>query len=66
MRVSTLDQNERRQLEDRVLDLRVLVQGLTRKGARVEFFKEHLLFTGDDSPMANLVVSVMGALAEFE
>lgn len=47
-------------------DLRALVQGLTRKGVRVEFAKESLVFTGEDSPMANLMLSVMGALAEFE
>jgi DNA invertase Pin-like site-specific DNA recombinase len=47
-------------------DLRALVQRLTRKGVRVEFVKEHLLFTGEDSPMANLMFSVMGAFAEFE
>lgn len=34
-------------------DLRALVQRLTRKGVRVEFVKEQLLFTGEDSPMAN-------------
>jgi DNA invertase Pin-like site-specific DNA recombinase len=47
-------------------DLRALVQGLTRKGVRVEFVKESLVFTGEDSPMANLMLSVMGAFAEFE
>jgi DNA invertase Pin-like site-specific DNA recombinase len=110
VRVSTLDQNEKRQLDGLVLDrvftdkasgrdterpqlaellgfardgdivivhsmdrlarnlddLRALVQRLTRKGVRVEFVKEHLLFTGEDSPMANLMLSVMGAFAEFE
>jgi DNA invertase Pin-like site-specific DNA recombinase len=110
VRVSTLDQNERRQLEGQVLDpvftdkasgrdtgrpqltellrfardeatvvvhsmdrlarnlddLRALVQDLTRKGVRVEFVKERLVFTGEDSPMANLMLSVMGAFAEFE
>ncbi|MFX1822189.1 recombinase family protein [Pseudarthrobacter sp. CC4] len=110
VRVSTLDQNEQRQLEGQVLDrvftdkasgrdtarpqltellrfvrdgdaivvhsmdrlarnlddLRALVQGLTRRGVRVEFLKEHLVFTGEDSPMANLMLSVMGAFAEFE
>ena len=39
---------------------------LTGKGVRVEFVKEHLTFTGEDSPMANLLLSVMGAFAEFE
>ena len=110
VRVSTLDQNEKRQLEGQVLDrvftdkasgrdtarpeltellrfardgdtvvvhsmdrlarnlddLRALVQGLTHKGVRVEFVKESLVFTGEDSPMANLMLSVMGAFAEFE
>lgn len=110
VRVSTLDQNEKRQLEGQALDrvftdkasgrdtarpeltellrfardgdtgvvhsmdrlarnlddLRALVQGLTRKGVRVEFVKESLVFTGEDSPMANLMLSVMGAFAEFE
>jgi len=47
-------------------DLRRLVQSLTRRGVRIEFVKEHLTFTGEDSPMANLMLSVMGAFAEFE
>ena len=32
----------------------------------MEFVKEQLVFTGEDSPMANLMLSVMGAFAEFE
>jgi DNA invertase Pin-like site-specific DNA recombinase len=47
-------------------DLRRLVQQLTGRGVRIEFIKEHLTFTGEDSPMANLMLSVMGAFAEFE
>ena len=47
-------------------DLRRLVQGLTQRGVRIEFVKESLTFTGEDSPMANLMLSVMGAFAEFE
>jgi DNA invertase Pin-like site-specific DNA recombinase len=47
-------------------DLRRIVLDLTRRGVRVEFIKEHLTFTGEDSPMANLMLSVMGAFAEFE
>lgn len=41
-------------------------RGLTQRGVRIEFLKEHLTFTGEDSPMANLMLSVMGAFAEFE
>ncbi|MFP4817497.1 recombinase family protein [Providencia hangzhouensis] len=47
-------------------DLRRIVQGLTQRGVRMEFVKEGLTFTGEDSPMANLMLSVMGAFAEFE
>jgi DNA invertase Pin-like site-specific DNA recombinase len=47
-------------------DLRRLVQMLTKRGVRIEFVKECLTFTGEDSPMANLMLSVMGAFAEFE
>lgn len=47
-------------------DLRRLVQKLTQRSVRIEFVKEHLTFTGEDSPMANLMLSVMGAFAEFE
>lgn len=47
-------------------DLRRLVQKLTKRGVRIEFAKESLSFTGEDSPMANLMLSVMGAFAEFE
>ncbi|GLI98805.1 MULTISPECIES: recombinase family protein [unclassified Sphingobium] len=47
-------------------DLRRLVQSMTARGIKIEFVKEHLAFTGEDSPMANLMLSVMGAFAEFE
>lgn len=47
-------------------DLRRIVQQLTGRGVRIEFVKESLTFTGEDSPMANLLLSVMGAFAEFE
>ena len=47
-------------------DLRKLVLDLTSKGVHVQFIKENLVFTGEDSPMANLLLSVMGAFAQFE
>jgi DNA invertase Pin-like site-specific DNA recombinase len=47
-------------------DLRRIVRDLTSKGVRVEFVKEAMVFTGDDAPMATLLLSVMGAFAEFE
>ncbi len=46
-------------------DLRQLVQKLTKRGVRIEFVKESLAFTGEDSPMATLMLSVMGAFADY-
>lgn len=47
-------------------DLRALVKKLTGKGVSVEFVKEGLSFSGEDKPMPKLLLSVMGAFAEFE
>ncbi len=47
-------------------DLRLLVKDLTNRGVAVQFVKESLTFTGEDSPMANLLLSMLGAVAEFE
>jgi DNA invertase Pin-like site-specific DNA recombinase len=47
-------------------DLRRLVSELTAKHITIYFTKERLNFTGEDSPMAILLLSVMGAFAEFE
>jgi DNA invertase Pin-like site-specific DNA recombinase len=47
-------------------DLRRLVRELTARGVRIEFVKEGLTFTGEDTPMATFLLSVMGAFAEFE
>lgn len=49
-----------------LIDLRQLVAELTAKGVRVQFMKEGLTFTGDDAPMSMLMLSIMGAVAEFE
>ncbi len=47
-------------------DLRRIVSDLTGWGVRVEFLEEQLTFTGEDNAMAQLLLSVMGAFAEFE
>lgn len=47
-------------------DLRLLVNQLTIRRVAVEFVKEHLTFTGEDSPMSNLLLAMLGAVAEFE
>jgi DNA invertase Pin-like site-specific DNA recombinase len=47
-------------------DLRRVVRELTGRGVAVEFVKEKQTFTGEDSPMSTLMLSLMGAFAEFE
>lgn len=47
-------------------DLRKLVKELTGKAVKVQFVKENLIFTGEDSPMSNLLLNLLGAVAEFE
>lgn len=47
-------------------DLRRIVLSLTQSGVKVQFTKESLIFTGDDSPMSNLLLSMLGAVAQFE
>ncbi len=47
-------------------DLRRLVRELTGRGVAAQFVNEQLTFTAEDSPMATLLLSVLGAFAEFE
>ena len=47
-------------------DLKRIVKDLTSKRVKVNFHKEGLTFTGDDSPMSNLLLGVLGAVSEFE
>jgi len=47
-------------------ELRRIVLDLTKSGVHVQFVKENLTFTGEDSPMSNLLLSLLGAVAEFE
>jgi DNA invertase Pin-like site-specific DNA recombinase len=47
-------------------DLRKIVTDLTGRGVVVEFMKERLTFTSEDNAMSKLLLSVMGAFAEFE
>lgn len=49
-----------------VKDLRKIIDELLTKKVSVHFVKENLIFNGDSSPMSNLLLSVIGAVAEFE
>lgn len=47
-------------------DLLGLVEDFTAKGVAVQFIKENLTFTGADDKYQNLMLQMMGAVAEFE
>ena len=47
-------------------DLRRVVQCLTARGVRIQFLKEHLTFTGDDSPMAHLMLAARCAECHYQ
>lgn len=47
-------------------DLQELVKTLVNKGVSVRFIKENLTFTGKEDALANLMLQMMGAFAEFE
>jgi DNA invertase Pin-like site-specific DNA recombinase len=47
-------------------DLRALVQDFTGRGVHVRFVRESLTFTGEDSPLSLLLLSMLGAVAQFE
>jgi DNA invertase Pin-like site-specific DNA recombinase len=47
-------------------DLQTIVDSLIKKNVKVHFHKENLIFKGDNSPIDNLLLQVMGAVSEFE
>ena len=49
-----------------LVDLRKTVGQLTARRIGVRFVKENLTLTGDDTPMATLLLNMMGSFAEFE
>jgi DNA invertase Pin-like site-specific DNA recombinase len=49
-----------------ITDLLQTVEALNGRGVAVEFVKESLTFTGDDSAMSRLMLTIMGGVAEFE
>ncbi|MRD73923.1 helix-turn-helix domain-containing protein [Rhodocyclus tenuis] len=62
----TLHVHSMDRLARNVDDLRGIVKGLTGRGVVVHFHKEGMTFTGDESPMAELMLTMLGAVAQFE
>ena len=46
-------------------DLRRIVTKLSGRGVRVEFQREGVNFSGEDNPMNTLLLTMLGAVAEF-
>jgi DNA invertase Pin-like site-specific DNA recombinase len=49
-----------------LVELKNIVSELTARDVTIEFVKERLVFANQDNAMSNLLLSVMGAFAEFE
>lgn len=49
-----------------VKDLRTIIDDLIAKGVSIQFIKESLIFSSVKSPMNDLLLTLMGAVAEFE
>ena len=49
-----------------LLGLQKIINSLVERGVSVFFHKEKLIFSGDETPTAKLMLQVMGAIAEFE
>lgn len=49
-----------------VRDLQDLVRTFTSEGITIQFMKENLTFTGNDSPLSNLLLMLLGWVAEME
>ena len=62
----TLHVHSMDRLARNLFDLQQLVGELTDRGVSVQFHKESLTFTGEENPMATLLLQVMGAIAQFE
>ena len=49
-----------------VVDLGILVSDVTERGIRVEFHKEGLVFMGDRNAASELLLNLIGSIAQFE
>jgi len=47
-------------------DLIKLIRDFNQAGVSVHFHKENLIFTGEDSPMNSLMLTLLGAVYQFE
>lgn len=50
-----------------LIDLKSIIQSLVAKNVSIKFYKENLFFSkSSNNPMDNLLLSILGAFAEFE
>jgi len=53
-------------LSRNVRDMSNTIKMLTGKGVEIKFLTEKLTFTGDDSPISNLILNIIVSVAQFE
>ena len=61
LRVPSMDRMARN-----TVDLLTLVKGLNERGVTVEFIKPNLTFSGDGDHIGQLMLTILGGIAEFE
>ncbi len=49
-----------------LVDMKNIVETLTKKGVTVHFHKENLIFSGEHDPMKELMLNMMASFAQFE
>lgn len=49
-----------------LVDMKAIVKTLNDRGVDVQFIKENMTFTGDDTSMSKLMLNILGSFAEFE
>lgn len=49
-----------------LIDLKNIVEKATKKNIKIRFIKENLEFVGENSPIAKLMLNMIGSFAEFE
>jgi DNA invertase Pin-like site-specific DNA recombinase len=62
----TLHVHSMDRLAGNLKELQQIVDNITQKKVKVQFYKENLIFTGEDNPLSKLKLKIIKAVAEFE
>lgn len=62
----TLHVHSMDRLAGNLKELQQIVDSITKKEVKVQFYKENLIFTGEDNPLSKLKLQIIRAVADFE